>query len=85
MNKENGGPAFPSVESVASTLYPGEKEHIGMTLRDYFAAHAPFTMKDAHWAFETAYIRHPNAFEIMVMLAEMRMQYADAMIEARQK
>lgn len=34
--KDNGGPAFPHLE-VTSTGEPYE-DHLGMTLRDYFAA-----------------------------------------------
>ena len=61
----------------------------GMTLRDYFAAHAPVTIKDAtdwlnyhggpclegHWRVQT----------VMNTLADLRNDYATAMIEARPK
>lgn len=36
MNKDNGGPAFPFPSNVDA----GEPGELGMTLRDYLAAHA---------------------------------------------
>lgn len=61
----------------------------GMTLRDYFAAHAPVTLKDAvDWLnlYGGACIEgrwRPQT--IMNTLADLRNDYATAMIEARPK
>ncbi len=45
LGKPDGGPAFPRVESVDCAASPGNvrrfKSAGGMTLRDYFIAHAP--------------------------------------------
>ena len=59
--KDNGGPAFP-LESMASGCYHG------MTLLDYFAAHAPFTVTPSVTVRDDAYLRY---------------QWASAMLEAR--
>ena len=60
--------------------------HEGVTLRDHFAGHSPFTIKDAE-----DYMKHKkkklNAtdHEVLALLAEMNYQYADAMIAERNK
>lgn len=71
MNKETGGPAFPQKKSPYD-----ERDHAGMTLRDYFAAKAMQSIldqKDAHDGRE-----RDNA-------AWMAYQMADAMLKERDK
>lgn len=61
-------------------IYGGQP---GMTLRDYFAAHAPLTFADAveHWRGKGESTSYE---QVMKTLAAMRMAYADAMLRARQ-
>lgn len=81
MNKKNtGGPAFPSHGSM------GEVAHEGMTLRDYFAAHAPITLTDAVEFLDTyggEVVGPWRPEKVLQTLAELRVEYADAMIAAR--
>jgi len=69
-NKDNGGPAFPFVDS-ASPL-----EHPGMSLRDYFAAKAmqacPMPQGHMH-----------DVPEVYARIASHAYKMADAMLEAR--
>lgn len=63
MAKNDGGPAFPTPESHGD-------DYEGMSMRDYFAAHAPLQIDDARtWENE----------------AELRYKYADAMLKERVK
>lgn len=69
--EKTGGPAFPA--EITEQFYcmgPQSKkvQHPGMTLRDYFAAHAPATSTDMLLTEHCAY----------------RYRYADAMIAARE-
>lgn len=59
--KNTGGPAFPSDFSLP--------ENQGMTLRDYFAAHAPLP---------------PETMDMDEHCA-LRFRYADAMLRAREE
>lgn len=59
-----------------------------MTLREYFAAHAPVTLSDAK--IECGYvggccINEQEIRVVMAILSMMRFAYADVMIEARNK
>lgn len=72
MSKNTGGPAFPVIPPLSGGVsapgypFPGE----GMTLRDYFAVHAPIPLNDHRdWQQE----------------AEIRYMYADAMLAEREK
>lgn len=78
IDERKGGPAFPQDNDATGSA--------GMTLRDYFAAHAPFTMQDASrvWA-EHGEGTKPTGRELMSALAGMRIAYADAMIAERAK
>ena len=68
MSKINdGGPAFPNVPDGAGDKW-SDWDH-GMTLRDYFAAHAPTPAEEMDIADHCAY----------------RYRYADAMLAAREK
>ena len=65
MSKINdGGPAFP-LQSIGPEFSPG---YAGMSLRDYFAAHAPLPECDMPFFEHCAY----------------RYAYADAMLKARE-
>jgi hypothetical protein len=70
MNKDTGGPAFPALE-FQRPLKAGESvyESSGMTLRDYFAAHA---MQETDWINLAASAK--ECYEI-----------ADAMLKAREQ
>lgn len=62
----------------------------GMTLRDYFAAHAPITVQDAMVVCgidSNSIGTSPRNRRVLVMeaLAEMRADYADAMLAERAK
>lgn len=71
--KDTGGPALPSLNAEMTGIDSDgverwdTEESGGMTLRDYFAAHAPIPREDMTFAGHCAY----------------RYQYADAMLEAR--
>lgn len=77
-----GGPAFPFVE------FDGDGKPVaietGMTLWDYYAAHAPIDVSDANAAFCRESQRNATAGEMLAKLAELRGVYADAMIKARE-
>lgn len=102
MKKEDGGPAFPAAaeqlvrspsgELVEASAF-GKEHHAGMSLREYFAAHAPLTLIDANESLH----QHPTAkkfaklandvfpMEMLIKeLARMRAIYADAMVAERQ-
>ena len=71
-------PAFPTTEEHG--FNNGEP---GMTLRDYFAAHAPIGVADANEAFYRTNSRNPRESEMLDTLAVLRSRYADAMLKAR--
>jgi len=84
MSKDNGGPAFP--------IHPGAamdgqlvRETQGMTLRDYFAAHAPITLQDAIWAMQQIGETVKTGEELITFFAQLRLAYADAMLKEREK
>lgn len=64
--KPDGGPAFPRV---TPPLPADARFHPGMTLRDYFAAHAPCPPE--HFGFPA--------------MADWAYEYADAMLAKREK
>jgi hypothetical protein len=77
--QNNGGPAFPFVDS-ASPL-----EHPGMSLRDYFAVHA----SDADLKAQADILREAQRKQYGAAIlpdnwtALARYMHADAMLEAR--
>jgi hypothetical protein len=84
MNKETGGPAFPCYEFKES--YGQMMAVGGMTLRDYFAVHAPITYQDAiEWldCYGGEIVGPWSSTEITATLVDLRNNYADKMIEAR--
>jgi len=84
----DGGPAFPSPEQqfTDGVMVVGRQGAYGMSLRDYFAATAPITMAEV----VQYYRRYPHlnvdvereAF--LSLMADLRYQYADAMLAARE-
>jgi len=76
----NGGPAFPSGEKYVSTDLSGNKTefakgplHHGLSLRDYFAAHAMAALAPQH-------ARYPSNAQV----ARSAYELADAMLAERQ-
>ena len=98
MNKLHGGPAFPHTfpamaaplgDQLVPTFEPMKPTTVtchGMTVRDYFAAHAPIDLADArnHWhKMHGSGSRQPDMPAIMAALALLRGEYADAMMAER--
>lgn len=74
MNTNTGGPAFPVVGHFYGDKLVGQLRH-GMTLRDYFAAHA----------MQSMFARNKQR-ELVVPLGEcakVAYEWADAMLQAR--
>ena len=82
MNKNDGGPAFPADYLVMKNKDPDLcfRREGGMTLRDYFAAHALAHID----AVAVAKISEPKS-EIPINLARMAYGIADAMIAERER
>ena len=91
---KDGGPAFP--ESVRTTDLAGNPLAIiknGMTLRDYFAAHARFDDGDITWGEVKRFHGLPDDTDIgnwteartLAYKVARRYAYADAMIREREK
>lgn len=93
MNKPNddGGPAFPASIPIVHNDDQGKDylhyEEAGMSLRDYFAAHAPISEPVAEAAAlitgEQKTKRYGDVY--CRLLAEHAYRYADAMIAERGK
>jgi hypothetical protein len=92
--KKTGGPAFPC-EFVAfesgevGNNFEIKEQSEGMTLRDYFAAHAPVTLEDAKQCWDNMPLRRednnfsPTYGELFEVLASMRNAYAKTMLVAK--
>lgn len=97
MSANGGGPAFPSGEKYHTTDLAGRtRDHAkapfyaGLSLRDYFAAHAPITLADAveqcGWScIEKRYFSDAERDTLFRIMALMRAEYADAMLAERAK
>lgn len=93
MIKPTGGPAFPGEFVKHPIGEVGNKVEIkevgaGMTLRDYYMAHAPVTIEDAMLmaridASSVGMLPGKSREVVFFTLALMRGEYADAMIDAR--
>lgn len=84
MSAKDGGPAFPRSDGGVSVT------HDGMSLRDYFAAHAPMTDNILQSANDVAMETAPQTGErygeaFCRLLTEHAYRYADAMLRAREK
>lgn len=96
MDKLDGGPAFPATRIEARQVFTegpqtvGEVTYPGMSLRDYFAAHAPFDRNSFGMA-SNALLKagRPEIANTIAgvceVLANFAYQYADAMIAERAK
>lgn len=81
MSKENnGGPVFPTTFENFKLTQSGT----GISMRDYFAAHAPITLEDAKKALVAIGEIDALGSEQLKLLADMRFSYADTMLKARQ-
>ncbi|UBM27258.1 hypothetical protein K8374_10015 [Pseudomonas sp. p1(2021b)] len=81
MSKNTGGPAFP-VSYDHDTFQPSHVDEAkrlmsGMTLRYYFAAHAPCVPDDFGWAF--------GETDLVQRMTRWRYAYAESMLAARVK
>lgn len=89
MSKETGGPAFPHPElDYFGGDYSLKSKQAGMTLRDYYMAHAPISMGDAlvhagGWTNCIATLSDKQRAKVFESMALLRGEYADAMIDAR--
>lgn len=84
-DKSTGGPAFPQPCDETGACSNNEYGQVGggVTLRDYFAAHAPVTMSDAELAIKAIGESNYTGEQLMKMLCSIRWLYADTMLEAR--
>lgn len=84
MKKNDGGPAFPVHDSCA--------DHNGMTLRDWFATHAPEPTQewlDLQRRSDMTQNPHndhhkPPRRDVFQLTAEWKMKHACAMLKARE-
>ena len=87
--QNNGGPAFPIMTTVFATDPDGNPVqsnvvHHGMTLRDYFAAHAPDHAVSDYMEIDVGCETPLSKFGLpKYSEEEARYRYADAMIVAR--
>lgn len=80
---KDGGPAFPAT---LANSQRGVDVFQGMSLRDYFATHSPFTIKDVPVGEPSGYgWRTHDKHEQIRILARMNWQYADAMLAERSR
>ena len=79
--QNNGGPAFPQASPEMVITGQSIEETQGMSLRDYFAAHAPIT---GEW-FLSARKQTDDPRVAARALVEWAYVYADAMLAERAK
>jgi hypothetical protein len=84
----NGGPAFPQppcLNDANEIVSPMDYNEAGMTLRDYFAAHAP--PPPAWWLnrYDQCFSSAPDLGTAAQHLAQWRFAYADAMLAEREQ
>ena len=85
---ETGGPVFPGPDDYGVDGRPmySQNMHMGITVRDYFAAHSPITLDDAVQFLDTygGEVVGPWPPEkVLQTLADLRVEYADDMLKAR--
>jgi hypothetical protein len=74
-----GAPAFPTTDRVA---------HLGMSLRQYYAAHAPvsYEMACAAWGDQRPFINDDaTRAGFMAVWAMLRFEYAEAMLHEERR
>ncbi len=80
--KNSGGPAFPTLAVVGdAALSDG-----GLTVRDYFAANCPITIKEAvdiANGLEVPFDTDRDLDGLLRFYADLRVRYADAMLAVR--
>ena len=79
-NTNTGGPAFPGFDYIDQH---GKKNPEGMTLRDYFAAHADVSIYTPLNNLTDKLNRKPTVGEMAEYIASIRTIEADAMLKAR--
>lgn len=86
MNDTNitGGPAFPSGLIDPSTPEDAVQSlHRGMSLREYFAAHANPALYKPLETLTAKLGRHPSVGELADYITDLRFIEADSMLKAR--
>ena len=73
---KDGGSAFPVPETVVDSDKVHQPNDRGMTLRDYFAAHAPDVPEDFGWA--------TGETDSWQRRSRWNFHYADAMLRERE-
>lgn len=95
-NKDDGGPAFPAMVEDENSPDHICTNYAGMTLRDYFAAHATIETAEDAWGdcVKSALLKRPapangDWIERLQFEADFRAAWkfmrADAMLEARKQ
>lgn len=84
MSKNDGGPVSPTYRK--SGTYPHDINPMGgMSLRDYFAAHCPFTFTEFMGALvQNDSFKQATSADMLQRYCTFRFEYADAMIKARE-
>lgn len=90
---DDGGPAFPCEVDWSMETLRGRQTanaggiHMGLSLRDYYAAHAPISYVDAWYAcgYKEAPKHDTERLLAVTILALLRYEYADAMLSERLK
>lgn len=92
MSEKDGGPAFPMLTNIAHNS--DWATDCGMSLRDYFAAHAPEPSED-EIGRQVSIDRSRNPYnegppkpkirERYEIIAYLKFRYADAMLKEREK
>jgi hypothetical protein len=77
---DDGGPAFPNNEQRDANGSCVVEPSGGMSLQDYFAAHCPITLTE--FLIGWTKTKESTGSEAMSRFAELRIEYADAMIAA---
>lgn len=89
----DGGPAFPGFGEVFTTDASGRTGpqslwgmdgSTGLSLRDYFAAHAPIDWHNARAAFDRQPYNDDRA-EFYALWVRLRYEWADAMLAQRER
>lgn len=83
MSKTNGGAAFPDPGRAQSAKQREKLTETGMTLQDYFVAHAPFTLQDARTLWAVGESKPATYEDLIRLLATMAIMYSEALLSMR--
>jgi hypothetical protein len=84
MSKQNGGAAFPDPGRAQSAKQREQLTETGMTLLEYFIAHAPITWTDAQKVVQAQAKDNVTTYgDVINMLVTLRIGYADALLGKR--